>query len=79
MPAGKYQRSPCLTSSRKLRPSWSTALIRPLPLSMIPNSDCTCQCSSRYAPGLSFMSTIASSWAIGSSRSVISRVQPPSS
>jgi hypothetical protein len=50
-PCGKNHRSPAFTSSMKLRPSWSTALIRQLPLSMYAHSDCWCQWISRYAPG----------------------------
>lgn len=38
-----------------------------------------CQCSSRYTPGPRRMFTPASSTDVGSSRTVVSRAQPPSS
>lgn len=43
MPAGKFHRSPTPTSSRKLRPSWSTALMRARSLSTYARSASLCQ------------------------------------
>ena len=77
-PEGKYQRSPGSTSSVKLWPSLSTAVMRALPASMKDHSAALCQCSSRTPPALSRMLTPARSTAAGSSRVVTSRDQPPS-
>src|SRR5438445_981436 len=59
MPEGKFQRSPTPTSSTKLRPSWSTALMRATPSSMMAHSASLCQWSSRMPPGFRRMLTPA--------------------
>jgi hypothetical protein len=74
---GKFQRSPSPTSSMKVRPCSSTAVMRARPASMKAHSASLCQCISRMPPGFRRMLTPASSVATGSSRTVTSRAQPP--
>ena len=52
-------------------------VMRALPYSMYAHSASLCQCISRMAPALRRMSTPAMLVEMGSSRTVISRVQPP--
>src|SRR5580658_1976369 len=76
-PGGKSHKSPSPTSLTKLLPSWSTAVMRALPFSMIAHSASTCQWSSRTPPAVSRISTPAMVVEIGNSRTVTCRVQPP--
>src|SRR5438034_3007103 len=77
MTEGKFHRSPSPTSSMKVRPCSSTAVMRARPASMYAHSASLCQCISRMPPGFRRMLTPASSVATGSSRTVTSRAQPP--
>src|SRR5271167_4679675 len=54
-PAGKYQRSPSLTSATYGRPSASRTVTRQLPYVMIAHSAAWCQCNSLMPPAVSRM------------------------
>ncbi len=76
-PGGKSQRSPSPTSLTKLLPSWSTAVMRAFPYSIIAHSAVICQWSSRTPPAVNRISTPAIVFEIGNSLAVTCRVQPP--
>src|SRR5216683_2123041 len=76
-PAGKYHRSPSLTSATYGRPSASRTVTRQLPYVMIAHSAAWCQCNSLMPPAVNRMLTPAIVSEIAKSFCVTSRAQPP--
>jgi hypothetical protein len=76
-PGGKSHKSHSPRSLTKLLSSWSTAVRRAFPFSIMAYSASTCQWSSRTSPAVSLISTPAMVVEIGTSRAVTCRVQPP--